>query len=121
MPSSRPMQHLLHRAALVLLFTLTGHVAAATAATDSADSPDTSLASLNHLLDGLDAAPLNEGFTYSPDFHACPLPCSDYANVFSWVRYWTPDQLQRCDEPLLMQFSVRQPQDPALPSGASMP
>ncbi|ERT01646.1 hypothetical protein HMPREF1624_02898 [Sporothrix schenckii ATCC 58251] len=93
------------RVLLPLLF-LTGQCHGEATSTNAADS---SLASLDHLLDGLDTPPLNEGFTYLPDFHDCPLPCSDYANVFSWVRYWTPDQLQRCSEPLLLQFSVEQP------------
>ncbi len=66
-------------------------------------------ASLEHLLEGLDTPPLNDGFAFYPDGNECPLPCADYANVFSWVRYWSPAQLHRCQKPMLLQFSLTQP------------
>jgi hypothetical protein len=35
----------------------------------------------------------------------------DYANMHSWTPYLSVDRLRRCEEPLLLQFSVTQPLD----------
>ncbi|KAK4184949.1 hypothetical protein QBC35DRAFT_538819 [Podospora australis] len=52
--------------------------------------------------------------TYYPDQHDRPLPCQDtMSNIHSWIPYLSVDRLYRCDEPLLLHFSVTQPlEDP---------
>ncbi|KAI1772844.1 carbohydrate-binding module family 24 protein [Hypoxylon cercidicola] len=58
-----------------------------------------------------DPSPIADPITYQPDQHQCPLPCIDYANVHKWTSYISVDRLQRCEEPMLLQFSVAHPLD----------
>ncbi|EZF93084.1 hypothetical protein H113_06103 [Trichophyton rubrum MR1459] len=58
-----------------------------------------------------DPSPIGDPTTYYPDQHDCPLPCVDYANIHSWIPYFSVDRLRRCQEPLLVQLSVTQPLD----------
>ena len=58
-----------------------------------------------------DPSPIHDPQAYEPDQHDCPLPCVDYSNIHSWVPYLSVDRLDRCEEPLLLQFSVTQPLD----------
>lgn len=60
-----------------------------------------------------DASPIGDPTTYYPDQHDCPLPCKDYANVHSWITYFSVDRLRRCDNAMLLQLSVSQPLDNA--------
>lgn len=46
--------------------------------------------------------------SFDVDFYDCPLPCVDYANTHSWIPYLSVRRLHRCEEPLLLQFSVKQ-------------
>ncbi|KAK2601575.1 hypothetical protein QQS21_004893 [Conoideocrella luteorostrata] len=62
-------------------------------------------------LAGDDPSPLGDINTYYPDQHDCPLPCVDNGNMHSWVPYFSVDRLNRCQEPMLLQFSVTQPLD----------
>lgn len=60
-----------------------------------------------------DPSPIADINTYYPDQHDCPLPCADYANVHSWIPYFSIHRLGRCQQPLLLQTSISQPlQDP---------
>ncbi|KAL6712340.1 hypothetical protein ACN47E_000217 [Coniothyrium glycines] len=59
-------------------------------------------------LDGDDPSPISDPRTYIPDQHDCPLTCSDYANIHSWTPYFSVERLQRCEEPMLLQFSITQ-------------
>ncbi|KAI0385605.1 glycoside hydrolase family 18 protein [Hypomontagnella monticulosa] len=58
-----------------------------------------------------DPSPIADPITYHPDQHDCPLPCADYSNVHTWTPYFSVDRLQRCEEPILLQFSVAHPLD----------
>lgn len=62
-------------------------------------------------LDGDDPSPISDPRTYYPDQHDCPLTCSDYANIHSWTPYISIERLQRCEEPMLLQFSISNPLD----------
>ncbi|KAF2226558.1 hypothetical protein BDZ85DRAFT_316064 [Elsinoe ampelina] len=53
--------------------------------------------------------PFADPDVYNPEQHACPLPCSDLANIHSWIPYTSVDRLHRCEKPLLLQFSVTVP------------
>ncbi|KAI1804250.1 carbohydrate-binding module family 24 protein [Daldinia bambusicola] len=55
-----------------------------------------------------DPSPISNSETYYPDQHNCPLPCADYSNIHSWTPYFSVDRLQRCEEPMLLQFSISQ-------------
>lgn len=55
-----------------------------------------------------DAVPIADINTYYPDLHDCPLPCADNANIHSWTPYYSVQRLDRCEEPLLLQFTVNQ-------------
>lgn len=46
---------------------------------------------------------------YIADQYDCPLPCTDYGNVHSWIPYHSVKRLQRCSSPLLLQLAVNQP------------
>ena len=64
-----------------------------------------------------DPSPINSINTYYPDRHDCPLPCVDYANTHSWITYFSVRRLERCQEPMLLDFSATQPlDDPAQPT-----
>ncbi|GIZ37972.1 hypothetical protein CKM354_000139900 [Cercospora kikuchii] len=43
---------------------------------------------------------------YWPEQHDCPLPCTDYANIHSWIPYFSVERLSRCKEPMVLQLSV---------------
>jgi len=59
-----------------------------------------------------DPAPISDPSTYIPDQHDCPLPCADYGNPNSWILYLSASRLERCNEPMLFDFSVqRRPDD----------
>jgi hypothetical protein len=47
--------------------------------------------------------------TYYQALHDCPIPCADFANTHSWIGYTSVDRLNRCAEPMLLDFSVAQP------------
>lgn len=40
-----------------------------------------------------DLAPIASIYTYHPDEHDCPLPCTDVTNVHSWVAYLSVERL----------------------------
>ncbi|KFY08962.1 hypothetical protein V492_05773 [Pseudogymnoascus sp. VKM F-4246] len=62
-----------------------------------------------------DPSPIGDPRTYYPDQHDCPLQCVDYSNMHAWVSYMSVGRLSRCQEPMLLQFSVTQPlDDPAI-------
>ncbi|KAH8901476.1 class V chitinase Chi100 [Thozetella sp. PMI_491] len=64
-----------------------------------------------------DPSPIADPIAYIPDQHDCPLPCTvDYANVHKWTPYYSVDRLQRCQLPMLLQFSVLHPLDDPLTS-----
>lgn len=58
-----------------------------------------------------DPSPISDINTYHPDQYDCPLPCIDFANPHAWTPYLSVDRLKRCNEPMLLQFSVTQPLD----------
>ncbi|RYP06455.1 hypothetical protein DL766_010222 [Monosporascus sp. MC13-8B] len=58
-----------------------------------------------------DPSPISDFKTYYPDQFDCPLPCVDYSNIHSWTPYFSLDRLRRCEEPMLLQFSVSHPLD----------
>jgi hypothetical protein len=58
-----------------------------------------------------DFSPIGDPTTYCPDQHNCPLPCVDYANMHSWIPYFSTNRLARCKAPMLLQFSVSKPLD----------
>lgn len=58
-----------------------------------------------------DPSPLGDINEYIPDRHDCPLPCADLTEINTWVRYHSLQRLERCGEPMLMQFSVYHPLD----------
>ncbi|RYO80140.1 hypothetical protein DL764_009933 [Monosporascus ibericus] len=58
-----------------------------------------------------DPSPISDSKTYYPDQFDCPLPCADYSNTHSWTPYFSLDRLRRCEEPMLLQFSVSHPLD----------
>ncbi|KAK8028336.1 hypothetical protein PG991_005392 [Apiospora marii] len=60
-----------------------------------------------------DPSPIEDITTYIPDQYDCPLPCVDYANAHGWTPYVSVKRLQRCDQPMLLQFSVSNPLDRA--------
>lgn len=47
-----------------------------------------------------DPSPISDINTYYPALHDCPLPCSDYANIHSWITYFSVDRLRRCPKPM---------------------
>jgi hypothetical protein len=47
-----------------------------------------------------DPSPISDINTYYPQQHDCPLPCTDYANIHSWVTYFSVDRLRRCPKPM---------------------
>lgn len=47
-----------------------------------------------------DFSPIADINTYYPDQHDCPLPCTDYANIHSWIPYLSVERLKRCHEPM---------------------
>lgn len=47
--------------------------------------------------------------SYDVDLHDCPSTCIDYSNPHSWIPYLNANRLRRCQEPLLLQLSVKQP------------
>jgi hypothetical protein len=55
-----------------------------------------------------DPSPISGPDSYQPDQHDCPLVCSDFANMHSWIPYFSVNCLRRCREPMLLQFSVTQ-------------
>ena len=57
-------------------------------------------------LRGDDPSPIADPNTYYPDQYDCPLPCADYTNIHSWITYFSIDRLHRCQEPMLLKFSV---------------
>ncbi|KAI9163903.1 Killer toxin subunits alpha/beta [Paramyrothecium foliicola] len=56
-----------------------------------------------------DPSPIADPRTYYPDQHDCPLPYSDYSNIHAWTPYFSVERLHRCEQPMLLQFSVTQP------------
>jgi hypothetical protein len=48
-------------------------------------------------------------FSYDVELHDCPSTCVDYSNPHSWIPYLNANRLRRCQEPLLLQLSVKQP------------
>jgi hypothetical protein len=52
---------------------------------------------------------ISDADIYNPDNYDCPLSCVDYANMNNWIPYLSVDRLNRCKEPMLLQFSVTQP------------
>jgi hypothetical protein len=56
-----------------------------------------------------DPSPISDINFWHPDQHDCPLPCVDYSNIHSWIPYFSVHRLDRCGEPLLLQFSISQP------------
>ncbi|KAM4066213.1 glycosyl hydrolases family 18 domain-containing protein [Hirsutella rhossiliensis] len=56
-----------------------------------------------------DPSPISDPTIYIPDQHDCPLACVDYSNMHSWTPFLSVDRLNRCREPMLLQFSVTQP------------
>lgn len=55
-----------------------------------------------------DPSPIDSPDTYYQEQHDCPLPCTDYANIHSWITYLSVDRLSRCKAPMLLQFSATQ-------------
>ncbi|KAG8626437.1 hypothetical protein KVT40_005382 [Elsinoe batatas] len=53
--------------------------------------------------------PFADPNVYNPEQHACPLGCSDLSNIHSWIPYTSVERLNRCDQPMLLQFSVTVP------------
>lgn len=47
-----------------------------------------------------DASPIADINTYYPDQHDCPLPCTDYSNIHSWITYFSIERLRRCSQPM---------------------
>lgn len=58
-----------------------------------------------------DPSPIANIDTYYPDRHDCPKGCVDLSNIHSWIPYFSVERLRRCQEPMLLQFSVTQPLD----------
>lgn len=58
-----------------------------------------------------DPSPVGDPLIYVPDQHDCPLPCVDYSNVHKWTPFFSVDRLRRCEQPMLLQFSVSHPLD----------
>lgn len=58
-----------------------------------------------------DACPISNPEDYIPEQHDCPLPCLDFSNVHSWTPFLSVNRLQRCQEPMLLQFTITQPLD----------
>ena len=58
-----------------------------------------------------DPSPIANIDTYYPDQHDCPKECADLSNIHSWIPYFSVERLRRCQEPMLLQFSVTQPLD----------
>lgn len=56
-------------------------------------------------------SPVAEIDTYYPELHDCPILCSDLANPHSWIPYLSVKRLERCSEPMLLDFSVTQSLD----------
>jgi hypothetical protein len=63
-----------------------------------------------------DPSPIADINTYHPDQYDCPLPCIDYSNMHKWTPYFSVERLQRCQEPMLLQFSVRHTLDDSITS-----
>jgi len=54
-----------------------------------------------------DPSPIGDPLTYIPDQHNCPLQCDvDISNVHKWTPYHSLERLERCELPMLVQFSV---------------
>jgi hypothetical protein len=47
-----------------------------------------------------DPSPIADINTYYPDQHDCPLLCVDYANIHSWITYFSVERLRRCNKPM---------------------
>lgn len=58
-----------------------------------------------------DPSPISDINNYHPDQHDCPLACTDFSNVHSWITYFSVQRLQRCHDPMLLKFSALQPLD----------
>jgi hypothetical protein len=58
-----------------------------------------------------DASPIADMATYYPELHDCPLECNDLTNTNSWITYFSVERLKRCNETMLLQFSITQPLD----------
>lgn len=43
-----------------------------------------------------------------PELFDCPLPCVEYDNIHTWTRYFSVSRLERCNKPMLLQFSTTQ-------------
>ncbi|KAH8692466.1 glycoside hydrolase family 18 protein [Phaeosphaeriaceae sp. PMI808] len=56
-----------------------------------------------------DPSPIADINTYHPDQHDCPLSCTDYTNVHSWITYFSVERLRRCSKPMLLQIPVSLP------------
>jgi hypothetical protein len=50
-----------------------------------------------------DPSPIADIDTYYPDQHDCPLPCTDYSNIHSWITYFSTERLRRCTQPMYVQ------------------
>ncbi|KZM21352.1 chitinase [Ascochyta rabiei] len=55
-----------------------------------------------------DASPIADMATYYPDLHDCPLECDDLTNTNGWITYFSMERLKRCNETMLLQFSITQ-------------
>jgi hypothetical protein len=51
-------------------------------------------------------SPISDATGYHPDQHDCPLTYVDYSNMHSWIPFHSVDRLQRCSQPMLLQFSL---------------
>jgi hypothetical protein len=58
-----------------------------------------------------DASSIADMATYYPDLHDCPLECEGLTNMNSWITYFSVERLKRCNETMLLQFSITQPLD----------
>ena len=47
-----------------------------------------------------DPSPIADINTYYPDQHDCPLPCTDYTNIHSWITYFSTKRVRRCSRPM---------------------
>lgn len=62
-------------------------------------------ASASTTVSNIDIEPLIP--SYDVELHDCPTICADYSNTHSWTPYLKVNRLRRCQEPLLLQLSVR--------------
>jgi hypothetical protein len=63
------------------------------------------------VLDEEGDAPFDIPETYYSALHDCPVTCVDYGNPHSWIGYPSVSPLDRCQEPMLLDFSIYQPID----------